>query len=112
MGGSMLDGFWILQIQKPGLTSGGVVVFINGKVFGGDNGFAWVGTYQASEQLIKGRVAVHNFDPSIPSILGIPGDYDLHFTGNVKDTVITGTAILANRAQDSLAIRLTKRANL
>ncbi len=108
----MVDGLWILQIQRPEFTSGGVVVLIGGKVFGGDNGFTWVGTYEESDRLLKARVAVHNFDPSIESVLGVPGDYELHFSGNVQGEIITGTAMLANQPQKSLAIRLTKRANL
>lgn len=108
----MLDGLWILQIQPPPVTSGGVVVLINGKIFGGDNGFTWVGTYTVIDRLIKGRVHVHNFDPDIKSVLGVPGDYDMHISGNVLGDTITGTAMIANQPQHSLAIRLDKRANL
>ncbi len=108
----MVEGFWILQIQTPPVTSGGVVVFIKGKVFGGDSGFTWIGTYETYERLLKARVAVHNFDAAIQSVLGIAGDYEMHFSGNVQDEVIVGTAILANQPQKSLGIRLTKRANL
>jgi hypothetical protein len=105
----MLDGLWILQIRRPEFTSGGVVVFVNGKVFGGDNGFTWVGTYEENPRLVKAQVLVHNFDPEVQSVLGIQGDYELHFSGNVDGNTITGTAILANQPQKSLGIRLTKQ---
>jgi hypothetical protein len=108
----MLDGLWVLQIQTPQVTSGGIVVFINGKIFGGDNGFTWVGTYTATDRLIKSRVHVHNFVPDIKSVLGVPGDYDMHISGNILGDTITGTAMIANQPQHSLAIRLNKRANL
>lgn len=108
----MLDGFWILQIETPQLTSGGVCVFIQGKIFGGDSGFTWVGTYSGDDRIIKARVHVHNFDPAIQSVLGVTGDYDMHFSGNVKGDEIVGTALLANQPQHSLGVRLTKRANL
>jgi hypothetical protein len=108
----MVDGFWILEIKTPQYTSGGVCVFINGKIFGGDNGFTWVGTYAGDDRLIKGRLHVHNFDPAIQSVLGVPGDYDMHFSGTVQGDAITGTAMLANQPQHSLGVRLTKRANL
>jgi hypothetical protein len=77
----MLDGLWILQILPPPVASGGIVVLINGKIFGGDSGFTWVGTYRADERLLKGRVHVHNFDPGIKSVLGIEGDYDMDVSG-------------------------------
>ena len=108
----MVEGFWIIQIQTPQFTSGGVVVFIKGKVFGGDNGFTWVGTYETDDRLLKARVAVHNFDPAIQSALGIPGDYEMHFSGDLQGDTIVGTAMLGNQPQKSLGIRLTKRANL
>lgn len=108
----MVDGFWILQIKTPQYTSGGVCVFINGKIFGGDNGFTWVGTYAGDDRLIKARLHVHNFDPAIQSVLGIPGDYEMHFSGSVQGDTITGTAMLANQPQHSLGVQLTKRANL
>jgi hypothetical protein len=108
----MLDGLWILKIQRPELTSGGVVVFINGKVFGGDNGFTWVGTYEGNDRLLKAQVLVHNFDPDIQSVLGISGDYELYFSGNIQGDMITGTAMLANQPQKSLAIKLMKAAAL
>jgi hypothetical protein len=108
----MIEGFWILQIETPRFTSGGVTVFINGKIFGGDSGFTWVGTYAMNDRLLKGRVRVHNFDPAIPSVVGIPGDYDMHFSGTVQENTITGTAMVANQPQHSLPIRLNKRADL
>jgi hypothetical protein len=108
----VIDGFWILQVQIPEFATGGVAVFIKGKVFGGDNGFTWVGTYEEDNRLVKGRVNVHNFDPAIQSVFGIIGDYELHFSGNVQGEVITGTAMLASQPQKSLGIQLTKRANL
>jgi len=109
----MVESFWILQIETPQFTSGGVVMFINGKVFGGDSGFTWVGSYQADERLIKARVRVHNFDPKVQNILGVSGnDYEMHLSGNVRGDTITGTAIVANQPQYSLGIRLIKHANL
>jgi hypothetical protein len=108
----MVDGFWILQVQIPEFTSGGVAVFIGGKVFGGDNGFTWIGTYEEGNRLVKARVNVHNFDPAVQSVFGIKGDYELHFSGNVQGYVITGSAILASQPQKTLGIRLTKKANL
>lgn len=108
----MPTGFWILQIETPQVTSGGVIMFINGKVYGGDNGFTWIGTYEGNDRLVKARVRVHNFDPAVQSVLGVPGDYEMHFSGTVQDDIITGTAMIASQPQHSLGVRLTKRANL
>jgi hypothetical protein len=106
----MVEGFWILKIQPPPVTSGGVIMFTHGKVYGGDNAFTWVGTYTVNDQILKGRVRVHNFDPEIKSVLGVDGDYDMHFSGTLSDDVITGTAMIANQPQHSLALRMEKHA--
>jgi len=101
-----------MKIETPQYTSGGVCILLGGKIFGGDNGFTWVGTYSADDRLIKARVHVNNFDPSVQSVLGIPGDYDMHFSGNINGDAITGTAMVASQPQHSLPIRLMKRVNL
>ncbi len=81
-------------------------------MFGGDNGFTWVGTYGGDGRPVKARIRVHNFDPDIKSVLGIEGDYDMHFSGFLDGDVITGTAMVASQPQHSIAIRLEKRAKL
>lgn len=108
----MLDGLWILKILPPPVASGGIVVFINGKIFGGDNGFTWIGNFRADSRLIKGRVHIHNFDTDIKSVLGVEGDYDMDFSGNIDGDTISGTAMIANQPQHTIAVRLEKRANL
>ena len=108
----MLEGFWILKILPPPVASGGVILFMNGKVFGGDSGFTWVGVYTVNDRLLKARVRVHNFDTDIKSVLGVEGDYDMHFSGTLDGTLITGTAMVANQPQHSLAIRIEKYSEL
>lgn len=108
----MVDGFWILKILPPPVTTGGVIMFTNGKIFGGDNGFAWIGTYALTDKLVRARVRIHNFDPDIKSVLGVDGDYDMHFTGTLEGDSITGTAMIANQPQHTLAIRIERHAQL
>jgi hypothetical protein len=108
----MLDGLWILQILPPPVATGGVAVFVNDKILGGDSGFSWVGTYRTEGRLIQGRVRVHNFDPDIKSVFGVDGDYDMHFTGTVEGDIIIGTGLIANQPQHTISVRLDRRANL
>jgi hypothetical protein len=108
----MLEGFWILTLRSSDVTSGGVMILAKGKIFGGDNGFYWIGTYVADQQLIKGRVMVRNFDPEVKSVLGVPGDYEMHFSGNIQGDTITGTVMIAGQPQYSVGVQMIKRANL
>jgi hypothetical protein len=108
----MLEGFWLVHAEGPGGTSGGVVVFANGKIFGGDSGFYYVGTYQHQDGTVKARVAVHNFDPAIVNILSVAKDYELDVSATVKDNSMSGTAVVPGVANQSIALKLTKKANL
>jgi hypothetical protein len=107
-----MDGFWILSVITPQFTSGGVVLFSGGKLFGGDNGFCWTGSYSTNGQTLKARVRVHNFDPKIKSVFGVDGDYELHVSGQIQDKTITGTAVMANQPQHSVGMQLVRYSSL
>ena len=107
-----LDGLWIVQFTGKDILGSGVVVFSSGKLFGGETGFYYIGTYESDGQMVKARALIRNFDPAIPSGFGIPGDYEMDISAVLQDDKMTGTAMIANQPQHSLGIRLTKRANL
>lgn len=108
-----VDGFWIAQFTGKEIYGTGVVLFSNGKVFGGETGFYYIGTYEADGKVVKARVMIRNFDPSIPSGFGIPGDYEMDVSALLQDdTTMAGTAMIANQPHHSLGIRLSKKANL
>lgn len=108
-----LDGFWIVKFTAPGISGSGVVLFSNGKVFGGETGFYYVGTYRSEEKVVKARVMVRNFDPNVPTGFGIAGDYEMDVSATWQDEIsMNGTAIITNRPQYSLGLNLTKKANL
>jgi hypothetical protein len=107
-----LDGLWIVQFTGKEILGSGVAVFSNGKVFGGETGFYYIGSYEAEGKVVKARVMIRNFDPAIPSGFGIPGDYEMDVSAVLQDDKMTGTAMIANQPQHSLGIRLIKKANL
>lgn len=108
----MIDGFWLIHAQGPGGTAGGIAVFSNGKVFGGDSGFYYLGTYQEKGGIVKARVAVHNFDPAIVSILSVAKDYELNVSATMTDDAMNGTAVVSGVPNQSIALQLMKKANL
>jgi T3SS negative regulator,GrlR len=107
-----VDGFWILQFKGAEVYGSGVAVLANGKLFGGESGFYYIGTYEAEGKMLKARVVIRNFDPAVQSGFGIVGDYEMDVSVVVQDDNMTGTAMIANQPQHSLGIRLTKKANL
>lgn len=108
----MVEGFWVLYFETPQFTGGGVAMLLNGRIFGGDDGFTWIGTYTGDERLFKGRVMVRNFNPSVQSIFGIGGDYEMHISCNVDGDQISGTAMVAGQPQNTVGLRMLKKANL
>ena len=55
---------------------------------------------------------VQRFDPNVPNVLGVPGDFELHVSATIRGNVMTGTAMLAGQPARSLGVRLTKKSGL
>jgi hypothetical protein len=108
----MVEGFWILQFEGLQASGGGVVFLIKGRIYGGDSGFVYMGTYQSGGNTITGRVKVHNFLPAVPSVFGISGDYELSISGNVAGNVIKGKVSLVNQDAMGIVVKLTKVGDL
>lgn len=107
-----IDGLWIVKFAAGQLTGSGVVVFANGKLFGGETGFYYLGSYDADERIFKAHIVVRNFDPSLPSGFGIAGDYEMDVSGILQGDEMTGTAVITGHPQYSLGIRAAKKASL
>ena|SRR5713101_725678 len=108
----MVEGFWTVQTKGPEGTGGAVAMLIGGKIFGGDNGFCFLGTYYSDDVSMKARVTVQNFDRAVPSIFGLTGNYELEVSATLKGDSMTGTAMLANQPTKSIGIRLDRKAPL
>jgi hypothetical protein len=89
-----------------------VIVLANRKVFGGETGFYYLGTYDSDGTMIKARVVVRNFDPNMPSGFGIPGDYEMDVSAMLQGDEMAGTAVVTGYPQYSLGIRLAKKADM
>ncbi len=104
----MVEGFWIVQYEGMKGNGGGVAVFIKGRVFGGDSGSTYTGTYEENAKTLKARVRVHNYMPGVVSVIGMEGDYDLDVTGTVEGDFIKASGSPAGQQSAGLALRLTK----
>src|SRR4051812_25549137 len=109
-----VDGLWIVQFTAKEIYGSGVVVLSSGKLFGGETGFYYIGSYEADGKVLQARVMVRNFDASVPSGFGISvSHYEMDVSATLQEeTVMTGTAMITHQPQYSLGIRLTKKANL
>lgn len=108
----MVDGLWIVQYHGAGGVGGGVVVFTKGQVLGGDSGFAYVGSYEEKGDVLKAKVSVTNFDPNIPSVVGVPGNHELLIEGKIKNDTIEGTGALVTHPDSKIVVRLRRHHKL
>jgi hypothetical protein len=108
----MLEGFWIVQYEGMAGNGGGVVLFIEGRVFGGDSGYMYMGSYETQADSVRAQVKVQNFLPNVPSVLGTVGDFELQIDGKVVGDIIKGTGSIPNSKAVGIALKLTKKADL
>ena len=108
----MIEGFWIVQYEGMQGNGGGVAMFIKGKVFGGDSGYTYTGSYRIQGISVKANVTVRNFLPGVPSVVGVVGDFEMNIDGKLEGDVIKGTGSIPNSQAVGIAVKLTKRANL
>jgi len=108
----LVDGLWIVQYHGAGGVGGGVVVFTKGQVLGGDSGFAYVGSYEEKGDVLKAKVSVTNFDPNIPSVVGVPGNHELLIEGKIKNDTIDATGALATHPDTKIVVQLSRHHKL
>lgn len=107
----MIEGLWIVQFEGLQGRGSGVVVLANGRAFGGDAAYTYVGDYKVHDGVVSARVTVSNFLPGTPSVMGINNDYDLLITAPLGDGVIQGSMCLVSNPAIAVAVKLTKKAN-
>lgn len=108
-----VEGFWIVQFAGMEGKGGGVVVLTNGRVFGGDSAYTYLGTYGEASGRLKAQVKVQNFDPQIGNVLGIKGDFTLVLDLNVdSDDELNGQGSTPSAPGFGLKTKLTRRATL
>ena len=109
----MIEGFWIAQYASVNGSDAGVLVLLNGKVFGGDSGFTYLGVYHEKGNNVTVNVEISNFNPNVPNVLNIPGDFVLNLNMTVEsENEMRGIGTTPLSADYTLKVKLTRRANL
>src|SRR6476619_1713539 len=91
-----------LQEGRTGKGSG-VIVFRDGKIFGGDAYLYYTGTYTAKGNAFKGEVLVqrHTSSPDANPLFGGPSPVGIGASGKLRDpaAVMGGTALVGKASQ-------------
>jgi glyoxylase-like metal-dependent hydrolase (beta-lactamase superfamily II) len=106
----MAKGLWAITFETPeGHTSGGVVIFDEAHLYGGDAGFYYFGTYTTNPKdgTLIGEVEVRRHDLSAVFILPAPHGGTLQMSGKLTQPVASLKAYLLQYPQQTLTIRCT-----
>jgi hypothetical protein len=83
-----MEGLWTIEFgSSEGVYGGGVVVFADGKLMGGDSGYYYSGSYEVSdENLFTATLRVKPFIEDYPSVFNtLRKDFTLNLSGRIKD---------------------------
>jgi hypothetical protein len=107
-----VEGLWTVEFgSSVGIFGGGVAVFQNGKVMGGDGGYFYLGSYQETGNTVRATVNVAPFISGYESVfktVGRPFSLDLVATLTDENHAIGQGQVLA-MPQLKLGLKLTRR---
>jgi hypothetical protein len=104
-----IEGLWTIVFAVGINASGGIVVFKEGTILGGDSQFFYVGEYSETNGNLDASIMVKAFTADNRTVFGVSiSNFELRITGTVSGGQIEGTASLPTG--QTLGLRLTKRA--
>jgi hypothetical protein len=74
MQGPMMDGLWTVEFgSSTGISGGGVAVFRDGKIWGGDSTYFYIGEYALSGTTFKATLSISPFIEGAESVFKTVG---------------------------------------
>ena len=102
----MKNGLYSIHVSLQDGRSGkgsGVIMFMDGKIFGGDAYLFYTGSYTSKGDTFKGEVLVqrHTSSPDANPLFGGPSPVGIGVSGTFTDTaaVMDGTALVGKASQ-------------
>jgi hypothetical protein len=93
-------------------TNGGVAVLETTRVFGGDSGYYYVGTFNIDKDQLSANIQVVRHDPAWQSAWGDKADnFSIILSGKITNNVIAGHMQRVG-IDIQLPVRLTRKAEL
>jgi len=105
-----MEGFWTIQFTGIQGWGAGVVTLVGGRVFGGDSGYLYEGTYTQQANTLHARVHVRPLAAGVPNVMGL-SEFDLEMTGTLSGSAIPVTGSIPGTPL-RLSGTLTKRQDL
>ena len=105
-----MEGFWTVQFTGVQGWGAGVITLIGGRLFGGDSGFLYTGTYTQQGNALTARVHVKQFVTGAANVMG-RNEFDLELTGTLQGNTLAATGSVPG-TQLRLTGALTKQGDL
>jgi T3SS negative regulator,GrlR len=94
-------------------VNGGVVVLETNRIFGGDSGYYYTGTYSLTGTILSGKARVVKHDPSWTDAFGTTQtSFDITIKAIVSDGVFAGHMTLDAAPHTQLPISFIRKADL
>jgi hypothetical protein len=112
----MSEALYVLEfgdIYNRTIKNGGIAVLETNRIFGGDSGFYYLGTYSVSGDQIFAKVHVTNYNSLVSDVWGLGvKKFDLTINGKINGKLIEGEMSLDNNSNLKLFVRFTKMEEL
>jgi hypothetical protein len=112
----MIEGLWTGEwrsnVTNIGNHGAGTFLLANGKIYGGNTGHYYMGSYQQEGSGLKGEFCFQHYSGDPLGILGYSTDGVLIFKGDVQQNEIIITMQLKGLASVRLTGVLTKRMDI
>jgi hypothetical protein len=110
----MLEAVWSVEFVSHNYrVAGGVVMFENGRIFGADSNFYYLGTYETRDGKVTARLKFHNFT-GITSLIFGEGltEFSVQVEGNFSDDSFVANGHLVQDADYEFGIGFKRQAEL
>jgi hypothetical protein len=111
----MLSGLWTVEFgSSAGAFGGGVAVFRQGRILGGDGGYFYLGSYEVHDLSFTAELVVQPFTEKTESVFGTSGRMlTLSLQGTLKnDTHAIAQGYSTDMPETRLGVKLTKRSEI
>jgi hypothetical protein len=106
-----IDGLWTAEFgSSAGSFGGGVAVFQNGRILGGDGTYFYVGEYKLEDGNFEATLRISPFIDGAQSVFKTVGqDLTLELIGSVSGGRAIGQGHLRGKPDVKFGVKLTKR---
>jgi hypothetical protein len=108
-----MKALWSVQFATNGRkVRGGIVIFKDNQLFGGDSSYYYLGRYATLQGKIRGEAEAFHYAGPPSTIFGPLEHVRLTFEGQFNDSVMTLSGTRTGNPLQQIEIILTKRADL